>query len=131
MRDLFPHPFPQREAHVSYLLKTITQSKIAEFWSKVDSSDRESCWPWLGATDSDGYGVFYARGHRTASRVALALTDGVEPSDKHALHSCDNPPCCNPSHLRWGDPADNAQDKVSRGRARGRYSIPAGEGAGS
>jgi hypothetical protein len=31
-------------------------------------------------------------------------------------HSCDNPPCCNPSHLRFDTPAANVADMHARGR---------------
>jgi hypothetical protein len=31
-------------------------------------------------------------------------------------HSCDNPPCCNPSHLLEGTQLDNMGDAASRGR---------------
>lgn len=34
----------------------------------------------------------------------------------HALHSCDEPRCLNPHHLRWGSNADNVNDRVSRDR---------------
>jgi len=33
-----------------------------------------------------------------------------------ALHSCDNPPCCNPNHLREGTQANNMHDMNSRQR---------------
>ena len=32
------------------------------------------------------------------------------------MHACDNPPCCNPSHLSLGSNAANVADKVSKGR---------------
>lgn len=35
-----------------------------------------------------------------------------------ALHSCDNPSCFNPNHLRWGSNQDNQDDMHERGRGR-------------
>lgn len=48
---------------------------------------------------------------------ALIEATGVDFSaTMDALHSCDNPPCANPRHLRWGTLQDNMDDKVARGR---------------
>ena len=67
---------------------------------------------------SDGYSRIKIDGktHR-AHRVSLTLFKGepVTP-DLLALHSCDNPVCCNPDHLRWGTQKDNTQDKFDRDR---------------
>ncbi|WP_428985700.1 HNH endonuclease [Sinomonas terricola] len=55
-------------------------------------------------------------GRRTESRRVHADTFGSIPDGAHILHSCDNPPCVNPGHLRPGTRFDNMQDKVLRGR---------------
>jgi hypothetical protein len=38
------------------------------------------------------------------------------PPGVFLLHSCDNPPCVNPAHLRTGTNGDNMQDALARGR---------------
>jgi HNH endonuclease len=55
--------------------------------------------------------------HREALARHLGLSS-VGIRDKMVLHSCDNPRCINPDHLRLGDHADNMRDKVARGRQR-------------
>lgn len=61
---------------------------------------------------------------KVSSRVAWALTHG-EPGDLHVCHKCDNPRCCNPSHLFLGTPGDNARDRDGKGRRRkGVVGIP-------
>jgi hypothetical protein len=44
-----------------------------------------------------------------------ANLEEIEPG-LFVLHSCDNPPCCNPRHLRVGTWADNTADMVERDR---------------
>jgi len=47
-------------------------------------------------------------------RLAWFLTFGPP---KHLIcHDCDNPPCCNPSHLFDGTTLDNALDCIAKGR---------------
>jgi len=52
------------------------------------------------------------------ARLIVALRDGREMSDHSWLtrHTCDNPPCINPSHLITGTDKDNSDDKIARGR---------------
>lgn len=61
--------------------------------------------------------------HTLASHIALHLDGRPRPEGASALHSCDNPGCVNPAHLRWGTQAENIQDRVSRKRNGAAYGI--------
>lgn len=94
------------------------------FWRKVDKRGAEECWPWLASVrrKEEGYGAFWLDGrHQPANRVALLLSGRAVPAGMVACHRCDNPRCCNPSHLFVGTPGDNNADKVAKLRhARGQ-----------
>lgn len=97
----------------------LPRSTIIRFWEKVDNIGRLDCWPWLGAHDRYGYGAFRAKSRmppRSSHRVAWEISRGAIPRGMHVLHSCDNPACCNPAHLRLGSHQDNMTDKKLRGR---------------
>lgn len=89
------------------------------FWAKVDLSDPEGCWPWMGSTSEKGYGRMHLRGKNTnAHRVSWELHFGPIPLARFICHSCDNPPCVNPAHLWLGDNTANMRDMVQKGRHR-------------
>ena len=68
-----------------------------------------------------------AVGARSADERFWSKVDrSVRPPTVFVLHSCDNPPCVNPAHLREGTQADNMRDKVTRDR----QFRPRGEGNG-
>lgn len=56
---------------------------------------------------------------RYSHRVAWEAHFETVPIGLCVLHRCDNPPCCNPSHLFLGTKADNNRDMLLKGR-RGR-----------
>lgn len=101
-------------------IPVLTEPQIALFWSLVDASEGpEKCWPWKGSRHKRGYGQFpMGRPRKTfrANRIAIFLSTGIDPLDKEACHSCDNPPCCNPSHLTAGTHAQNMRDAMDKGR---------------
>jgi hypothetical protein len=99
-------------------LPAFTARDFAKFWSKVSVRGPKDCWCWLEHVDKDGYPPFRLRGHRyKAARVALFLATGADPGELLACHRCNNPRCCNPSHLYAGTCSDNLQQAVREGRA--------------
>lgn len=84
------------------------------------------CWEWTGTCTQDGYGLIHVQRttiyvHRTSY---LLYKGNIGPAKPWVLHSCDNPPCFNPEHLRAGTPKENAEDRVARGRSGARACVP-------
>ena len=100
---------------------TFPVQTVNRFWSKVDkSAGPDACWPYVGGfCDVDGYGSFPATHRRSerAHRFAYAVTTGPVPAGLVVMHTCDNPPCCNPAHLRVGTVAENNADRAAKGRS--------------
>ena len=93
-----------------------------DFWSLVQIGAPDECWPFVGHIDRDGYGKYHGHG---AHSEAFRLANGREP-ELSVLHTCDNPPCCNPDHLYEGTQQQNIADRVARrrnaaGARNGRY----------
>ena len=78
------------------------------------------CWEFQGYCGRGGYGhirVFGSTwGWVYTHRVAWETAFGPIPAGLHVLHTCDNPPCCNPAHLFLGTQTDNAADMQAKGR---------------
>ena len=81
-----------------------------------------NCLEWTGGTNPDGYGKLYLDGKTVAThRIAWELAYGPIPDGELIRHFvCDNPPCCEPTHLRLGTSAQNSADMVTKGRSWGQ-----------
>ena len=91
----------------------------------------DDCWKWTAAKNPQGYGKIGigAPTHKVegAHRVSWMLHNNATiPAGLFVLHSCDNPECTNPKHLRVGTKSDNMNDMYSRAR-QGKRNLPIGE----
>lgn len=73
-----------------------------------NTEDASACWEWQKCKRG-GYGRITISGVATVTvhRYLWELVNGSIPVGLNVLHRCDNPPCCNLSHLYLGTQADN------------------------
>lgn len=96
----------------------LSQDIVTRFWSKVNIVHGK-CWEWTAGLTDKGYGQFFYNGiHINSHRFSWEYHYGIIPFGKIVCHHCDNPKCCNPSHLFLGTNKDNAQDMVNKGRLK-------------
>lgn len=110
--------------HRHFWLKSL--DPVNAFWRRV-RRDPNGCWMWTGEKGKGGYGMF-ERGsirqlpHRYSYELHHGRIEGHVPGHPElewcVCHHCDTPGCVNPAHLFLGRDADNAADKVAKGRHR-------------
>lgn len=123
MFEVQPHPLAGRPKPIGSGCG-LPPNRPIDVWKKIDKRGADECWPWIGSTHR-GYGAFrlegrYYKAHRIVYSLEREPIDLTAPGDRYqksfVLHTCDNPPCCNPKHLYLGDIRDNMRDKVQRNR---------------
>jgi len=84
-------------------------------YEKVNESGE--CWVFEGASNAAGYGYIGCNGkNEYVHRVSFELENGPIPDGKIIMHTCDNPSCVRPSHLKLGTQKENRLDAVRKGR---------------
>ncbi len=87
----------------------------------------DDCWPWTGRTNNKGYGQAPMKVDVLAHRAIAVLFGGLRyGSTDVVMHTCDNPACINPAHLRIGTQAENLQDSSRKGRKSGGFTWKVG-----
>lgn len=104
---------PPRRKH------SLSKEEFVEWFNNQLEVQKDGCRTWSRAKTLKGYGSCWTIDGRLgrAHRVALELKLGRPLADgMHALHSCDNPPCCNPDHLREGTNVENMKERQDKER---------------
>lgn len=118
--ELFRYLFQNYETVDSLGRRRSWTGPFWRVWKRLDhSAGPDGCWPFTGYRNMHGYGQLSGQSGVLvqAHRIALmSCTLEQIPDGLCVLHACDNPPCCNPKHLRVGTRAENSADMVSRGR---------------
>lgn len=107
-----------------------THAPEYDFWSmnrllRYSRDDMNTgCRIWTGQINKPGgYGrISYRKKQWRAHRLAYVLLWGPIPEGMDLLHSCDNPLCINPHHLRPGTHAEN----IAEAYRKGRKTVPQG-----
>lgn len=109
--------------HTPKLLITNPQLFKRRFLAKT-KRHANGCLEWIGSIGKRGYGRVNARtGIIYAHQVSFLLFNGPIEDGKEIMHSCDNPCCVEPSHLKAGTHEENMKDAAAKGRMVSRKGI--------
>lgn len=83
------------------------------FWRKVDKCGPDECWPWTASLTRGGYGHIGVGGRMIrAHRFSYEVANGPIPDGMVIDHTCRNPICVNPAHLRACTQKQNLENEA-------------------
>lgn len=86
------------------------------FLDLIKKSEKD-CWEWQGQKNDGGYGLFSIDGKKVlAHRWGYEEFRKSIPEGKMIRHTCDNPGCVRPKHLKIGTAQSNYNDSIRRER---------------
>lgn len=95
------------------------------FWKRVKFGDTtEDCWKHMNKPAPNclhakiSLDKVEKNKRPYAHRIAWVLEYNEDPGNSLVLHSCSNPTCVNPNHLRLGTQQDNVNDMVTAGNRK-------------
>jgi hypothetical protein len=96
---------------------------IPRFDDKIMPIPGCGCWIWMGAVAGNGYGSIVECGVAVGAHCFAwrKFYKKRIPKGYKLMHSCDQPLCCNPHHLKPGTHSRNMRDMVKRGRGKGQF----------
>jgi hypothetical protein len=92
---------------------------IERFFTKVEQGENENdCWKWHGTKLNGTYGHFKLNKKMIlAHRLSYEYHNNCQIKEGNIiLHSCDNPECTNPNHLKEGTQLENIIDRQNKNR---------------
>ena len=104
-----------KEFNMVYSTQTFPSITLEEIQNNCIVT-KSGCHEWQGKRQKNYGVIFYKSRNLAVHRIVCFLAYGEPAENDYALHSCDNPPCVNPAHLRWGTHQENMADAKTRNR---------------
>lgn len=106
-----------------FAARATNPSVFDRLMSRVTKRSSSECWPntYVCQSKAEPYGAMRVMGKkRRCSRVMYEFMCGPIPEGMSVMHTCDNPPCVNPAHLRLGTHHENMLDRMRKNRGGNR-----------
>lgn len=123
MPDVYAKTLIKARKALSLAQQRRRQPKIDFMEKALLTKNKINCINWPFTKAGIGYPtISQPPGYAYVHRLVCERVHGGAPSFTHqTLHTCDNPSCINPHHLKWGTISDNSQDMTTKRRGRNQF----------